>query len=137
MINDGNSPGAPVGKSFPSRATRYADIRFVWSHAGGTLLGLLSRFLGPEAADPSATPAKNSKLYHLQRFFYDTAGSANPIQMRALKSLVGSGQIVFGSDFPFIPVSIGVRALEASGFNAEELRAIFSANPLRLLPKTA
>ncbi len=96
--------------------------------------GLLSRFLGPEAADPSTTPARNSKLYHLKRFFYDTAASANPIQMRALKSLVGSGQIVFGSDFPFIPVSIGVRALEASGFTAEELRAIFSANPVRLLP---
>ena len=42
MINDGNSPGAPVGKGFTSRATRYANIRFVWSHAGGTLLSLLT-----------------------------------------------------------------------------------------------
>jgi predicted TIM-barrel fold metal-dependent hydrolase len=126
LINDGNTPG--MTKTFPSRATRYSDTRFVWSHAGGTLLGVMSRFLGGQMADLSGAPAKDSRLYHLRRFFYDTAGSANRIQMQALKSLVGSSQIVFGSDYPFAPVTTTVRGLDASGFSPEELRAIYFEN---------
>jgi predicted TIM-barrel fold metal-dependent hydrolase len=134
LINDGNSPGAAT-RSFASRATRYADIRFIWSHAGGTLLGLVSRFVGSEPTDRSAPPARNSRLYHLRRFFYDTATSANPIQIQALKSLVGSSQIVFGSDFPFVPVSVGTRGIEASGLSTDELRAVYAGNALGLLSR--
>lgn len=73
-------------------ATRYSHIDFVWSHGGGTLLGLIGRFLGHGSTrnvDLSPPPAPDSKLYHLQSFYYDTALSANRVQMQALKALVG------------------------------------------------
>lgn len=123
-----------------SSATRYANIKFVWSHGGGTLLGLIGRFLGQGStrnvrnADLSRTPAPNSKLYHLRRFYYDTALSANRIQMQALKELVGPSQIVFGSDFPFMPCRDTVEALQECGFSEEELRGIDRDNALRILP---
>jgi len=128
-------PGTISAGTFTSRATRYADVQFVWSHAGGTLLGLVGRFLGAEAANPTRTPERNARLHHLKRFFYDTATSGNRIQMEALKSLVGPSQIVFGSDFPFVPIGAGTQGLEGSGFTPEELRAIYRDNALRLLAK--
>jgi predicted TIM-barrel fold metal-dependent hydrolase len=85
----------------PSAATRYGNIKFIWSHAGGALLGVVSRVVGTvSAADLAGTPNPNSKLYHVRRFYYDTAGSANPIAMQGLKTLAGSSQIVFGTECP-------------------------------------
>jgi hypothetical protein len=67
---------------------RYSKIRFVWSHAGGTLLGLVGRFLGAYSFTENlqGVAAPNSRLYHLRRFYYDTAGSFSPVQMQALKT---------------------------------------------------
>jgi predicted TIM-barrel fold metal-dependent hydrolase len=131
MIND-----VVAGKPVTSRATRYAGIRFVWSHGGGSLLGLVGRFLGAAAAESLARTAdQNSRLYHLRRFYYDTSISANPIQMQALKSLVGSSQIVLGSDFPFVPIITTVQALQRCGLTAEELRGIYRVNAGAILPK--
>jgi predicted TIM-barrel fold metal-dependent hydrolase len=132
MINDG-AAGSPK----MSMATRYANIKFIWSHAGGSFLGLVGRFLGGAgSADTLARgPQPNSKLFHLRRFYYDTAQSTNPVQMQALKSLVGVPQIVFGSDFPYSTLVNHVEGLQKCGFNAQELRAIDRENAVRILPK--
>ena len=58
----------------------------------------------------------NSRLFHLRRFYYDTAGSANPVNMQGLKTLVGVSQIVFGTDAPFFDGAPQVRGLQAAGF---------------------
>jgi predicted TIM-barrel fold metal-dependent hydrolase len=133
VINDGGS----AGKSYPSVATRYPDISFIWSHAGGTLLGLAGRFVGYELMleAEGKKPEKDSRLYHLRRFYYDTASSYNRIQMPALKALVGVPQIVFGSDFPFGQPAWAVKGLSSCGFTADELRAIDRDNAVKLLPK--
>jgi predicted TIM-barrel fold metal-dependent hydrolase len=119
------------------RATACPDIRFIFSHAGGTIPSLAGRFLGPAAsAESLARPAEqNSKLYHLRRFYYDTAGSANPVQMVSLKMIVPSTQIVFGTDFPFGHAAQIAQGLAHSNLSAEELRGIERDNALRLLPK--
>jgi predicted TIM-barrel fold metal-dependent hydrolase len=85
-------------------------------------------------ADLNRTPEKNSKLHHLRRFYYDTALSANPIQLQALKALVGPTQIVFGSDFPFMSIRDAVEALQECELSEEELRDIDRGNALRFLP---
>jgi hypothetical protein len=74
LMNDSAEIGFPDRVVSP--ATRYADIKFVWSHAGGTLIGVMNRFLGRRnltSADLARTPARNSRLHHLRRPFYDTA----------------------------------------------------------------
>jgi predicted TIM-barrel fold metal-dependent hydrolase len=118
-------------------ATRYADVRFIFSHAGGTITSVAGRVLGP-AAGPDAfskPPAPNSRLYHLRRFYYDTAGSANPVAMQALKTMVPVSQIVFGTDGPFFDGAPQVAGLQNSGFTREELRGIERENALLLLPR--
>ena len=120
-------------------ATRCPDIKFIFSHAGGTLVSIAGRFLGAAvSAESLAKPADvNSRLYHVRRFFYDTAGSANPVQMQSLKLLVPASQIVFGTDFPFANPAATVAGLETSGLSQEELRGVYRNNALKFLPKYA
>jgi len=121
-------------------ATRYANIRFIFSHGGGTMPSLIQRFgigAADTIADVLARPAEpNSRLYHLRRFYYDTAQSTNPVQMQGLKTVAGASQIVFGDDYPFGAGPLRhLQGLQKCGFNAEELRGIHRENALRILPQ--
>jgi len=120
-------------------ATRYSDIKFIFSHAGGTMTSLIERF-GVGAPDTindalAATPAPNSRLYHLKRFYYDTAQSVNVVQMRGLKTIAGAGQIVFGTDYPFQNAARTLKGLDQCGFSANELQGIHRGTAAKLLPK--
>lgn len=117
-------------------ATRYPDVQFIFSHAGGTLVSIAQRILGDQAtADGLAKPVEvNSRLHHVRRFYYDTAGSANPIQIQALKLLVPASQIVLGTDFPFATLSGTVAGVQTSGLSDEEQRGVYRDNILRILP---
>ena len=126
--------GAPATQ--PSAATRYGNIKFIWSHAGGTLIGAVSRVVGGvDAENLAGTPAVNSRLYHVRRFYYDTAASANPIAMQGLKTLLGgTSHIVFGTDLPYGTSAQMRRSLQTVGFSAAELAAIERDNALAILP---
>jgi predicted TIM-barrel fold metal-dependent hydrolase len=120
-------------------ATRYSDIKFIFSHAGGTMTSLIERF-GVGAPDTindnlAGTAAPNSRLFHLRRFYYDTAQSVNVVQMRGLKTIVGASQIVFGTDYPFVTAARTLQGLDKCGFNASELQGIYRGTAVKLLPK--
>jgi predicted TIM-barrel fold metal-dependent hydrolase len=130
-------------------ATRYGDIKFIFSHAGGTMPSLIERFgicepgAYPEVLAAAAEP--NSRLYHLRRFYYDAANSCNPVQLQALKMVLNgdTSHIVFGSDWPMIPTNdkatIGIRQVQGlakCGFSAKELAGIHRGNAAeKLIPR--
>jgi predicted TIM-barrel fold metal-dependent hydrolase len=124
----------------PSPATRYADTRFIFSHGGGTLPAIIGRVgvggpddLGDNLAKPAAA---NSRLFHLRRFYYDTAMATNPVQIGALKTIAGASQILFGTDYPFGGDAVKHRqGLEKCGLTGDELRGIFRENSAKLLQK--
>ena len=126
-------------------ATRYGDIRFIFSHAGGTMPSLIERFgvgLPGTHNDVFAGPAEpNSNLYHLRRFYYDAANSCNTVQLQGLKTIVGASQIVFGSDYQMTALGTEmpgkqIPALQKCGFTASELAGIHRGNAeTRLLPR--
>jgi predicted TIM-barrel fold metal-dependent hydrolase len=114
------------GRGAPSAAKRYSNITFIWSHGGGTLLGLVGRFnLGIRMRSPIRLRIRDSRSSASS--ISTTAGSANPVTMQALKTLVGPSQIVYGTDYPFGgangPANI-VRNLQRCGFTAAELSAM-------------
>jgi predicted TIM-barrel fold metal-dependent hydrolase len=120
-------------------ANRCPDVRFIFSHAGGPLIGVAGRLLGAEMTAENLTkpPAPNTRLHHLRRFFYDTAGATNPVNMQGLKTLVGVSQIVFGTDAPFFDGAPQLRGLAAAGFSADELARVERGNALALVPRFA
>ena len=122
-------------------ATRYSDIKFIFSHAGGTMTSLIERF-GVGAPDTindnlAKPAAPNSRLYHLRRFYYDTAQSVNVVQMKGLKTIVGTGQIVFGTDYPFVTAARTLKGLDKCGFSPSELQEIYRGTAAKLLPRFA
>jgi predicted TIM-barrel fold metal-dependent hydrolase len=120
-------------------ATRYADTTFIFSHAGGTMPALVERFAigGPDNTnDNLAAPAeRNSRLFHLRRFYYDTAQSTNIVQMQGIKAVAGAGHIVFGTDSPFNNAPRHLAGLQKCGFSAAELEGIRRDNALKLFPR--
>jgi predicted TIM-barrel fold metal-dependent hydrolase len=118
-------------------ANETPNIRYMMSHGGGTIIGLSGRFLGNEASaeNLAKTPAPNSKLHHLRRFYYDTPASSNPIIIGALKQLVGAQQILFGTDHPFGNSAAMAAAMRTVGLTAEEMRGVNRENALRIFPK--
>ena len=121
-------------------ATRCPDVRFIFSHAGGTLVSIAGRFLGDAVSAQNLARAAepNSRLAHVRRFYYDTAGSTNPVQMQSLRLLVPDSQIVFGTDYPFANgPAAHVAGLQDSGLTAQVLRGIYRDNALKILPKFA
>ena len=119
------------------RALECPDITFIFSHGGGTILALPGRFLGQQASAENLAKQADpkSRLGQLRRFYYDTAGATNPIQMTALKQLVSTSQVVFGTDHPFGSSANTAANLEKCGYSAAELRAVDRENALRFLPK--
>jgi predicted TIM-barrel fold metal-dependent hydrolase len=124
---------------FSGTAHTYPDMKFVWSHAGGTMPFLIERFLFEMRAQPKhQTEVPDGFVAAVQRFYYDTAQATDKIPMTALKMLVPMSQIVFGSDFPYRTSKEHVEGLKSSGvYNAAELAAIDWQNSARLLPRWA
>jgi predicted TIM-barrel fold metal-dependent hydrolase len=118
-------------------AAKNPDVRFIFSHAGGTLTSVAGRLLGAEmtADNLGKAAAPNTRLFQLRRFFYDTAGSANPVNMQALRALVPTSQIVFGTDAPFFDGAPQVAGLQRAGFTPAELQGVERDNALAILPR--
>jgi predicted TIM-barrel fold metal-dependent hydrolase len=114
---------------------RFADIRFIFSHAGGTIPFIVERLTWWESVRKDvAERLPHGVLAELRRLFYDTAFSANRHAFASLLQLVPPSQILLGTDFPFRTGPENVAGLATCGLSADDLRAIERDNALRLLP---
>jgi predicted TIM-barrel fold metal-dependent hydrolase len=81
--------------------TRYSNIRFVFSHAGGTLPFLANRIVMVEN-DPAITERlPGGILNEFRKLYFDLALSTNRTVFNALRDIVPIDWILFGTDFPF------------------------------------
>ena len=113
---------------FSGAAHRYPNIKWIWSHAGGTapfLTERLVRFAQSEKGMKERVP--EGVLTYLKRFYYDTAQAAHPYALASLMRLVAISQVLFGTDFPWRTAAETAQQLKEYGFSAEELRAIEAA----------
>jgi predicted TIM-barrel fold metal-dependent hydrolase len=112
-------------------AARTTDVTYIWSHGGGSIWA--QRYIN---ANDLANPADpKSKMYHLRRFYYDTAAANDSLHLGILKLAIPMSQILFGTDYPWGSAAATAAGLQRSGLNATELRAIDRENALRIFPK--
>jgi predicted TIM-barrel fold metal-dependent hydrolase len=115
-------------------ALKCPDIKFIWSHSGGTLPFLTSRFveLANRPRDKERLP--DGPLPIFARFYYEIAQGNTRGQLAALMEMVKISQVMFGSDYPFRK---GIEAVEGEHnftFTPDEVRAIDSENAIRVMP---
>jgi len=117
-------------------AFRCPDIRFIWSHSGGTLPFLIGRFIREQAVknDPRMP---DGPVPVVQKYFYEIAQGNLPGQFAALLNLVPASQLMFGSDYPFREAVEAMEGLDGYSFGAAERSAINRETALRLMPRLA
>jgi predicted TIM-barrel fold metal-dependent hydrolase len=70
----------------------------------------------------------------IQRYYYDTAQSTHhPVTMSALKHLVGTSQILFGTDFPWGRAKVHADGLDGCDFSEDDRLKINRENAVQLL----
>src|SRR5207302_6375133 len=117
-----------------SSFARYRDIRWLFSHAGGTVPMLAGRINAFYGARPNrAEFAPEGIEGELRRHYYDTANATSAPSVAALLKLVPPAQVTFGSDYPYFKLN-QFADLQQLGLSAGDLQAIGSGNAMRLLP---
>jgi predicted TIM-barrel fold metal-dependent hydrolase len=120
---------------FSGAASRFPDIRFIFSHAGGTMPFIVERFTRLARRKDLAAKLPRGVLHELKKFHYEVAQAAHAGALSSLTELVPVRQIMFGTDYPYRSAADIRRGLRKSGVGADALPAIHRSNALRLFPK--
>lgn len=121
---------------------RTPNVKCVFSHAGGTIpyLATRSSIIDEMNVIPGAE-VRGTAADTLRRLYWDTALSWHPPVLRMLRSAVGMGQVLFGSDYPYLRRDLAVACrheVETSvELDGEESRAVLADNALKLFPRLA
>jgi predicted TIM-barrel fold metal-dependent hydrolase len=122
----------PVGHVYPGKgdvslqtvvhlATAFPELKLICGHWGG---GLPFYELMKEVAGA------------LTNVYYDSAASPYLYDRRVYRAaalLAGPEKILFGSDYPLLPISRGARQVAESGLTEAEQSAVLGGNAARLL----
>lgn len=121
---------------FNGTFAKHRDIKFLFSHGGGTIPMLAGRIASSSSRVKNLkTVAPDGVEAEFKRLHYDTANATSAPTISALTKLVPLQQIVYGSDFPYYTEEENVRGLETVGLSPAQLTAIYRDNALRLLPR--
>jgi predicted TIM-barrel fold metal-dependent hydrolase len=82
-----------------------------------------------------AKKVPNGVMHELKKLYYDVASLTNAAAFNAIRELVGTSQLLFGSDYPFWAPEIAVAALHERALDPATTRAIEHDNAAALLPR--
>jgi predicted TIM-barrel fold metal-dependent hydrolase len=121
---------------------RTPNVKYIFSHAGGTIPYLATRFsIIDEMNVIPGAQERGTAADTLRRLYWDTALSWRPPVLRMLRSVVGMGQVLFGTDYPYLRRDLAVACrheVEASlELDSEESRAVLADTALTLFPRLA
>ena len=122
---------------FAGVLTRYPNIRWIFTHGGGTLPLLADRielfrelFMGGDPTEPTAPK-------QIRRLWFDMAGTPFPNQIPALVRAFGSERVLYGSDYCWTPAQGSTAQVEsvdaAEQPPGDTWRALTTRNAIRLL----
>jgi predicted TIM-barrel fold metal-dependent hydrolase len=115
---------------------RFRNIRFILSHAGGTLPFLFPRIALSISMMPGAPERVGDTHDAFRSFYYDTALAGGNAPLSALAQVADPDHILFGTDFPFAPVS-AIRqfgkVLDDLQIPGVDMQKVYGENAARLL----
>jgi predicted TIM-barrel fold metal-dependent hydrolase len=121
---------------------RTPDVKYLFSHGGGTVPFLAARFALVDAMNviPGAAE-RGSFADSATRLCWDTASAFSDPVLHLMRSVTGLQNVVFGTDYPYPhdEISIGgLRKLRSTTELADEERAaVLAGTAAQLLPRLA
>jgi predicted TIM-barrel fold metal-dependent hydrolase len=109
------------------------DIRWIWSHSGGTLPFLTGRLIRL-ASERKDSRMPDGPLPILRKYYYEVAQGNTPGQLAALLKLVAVPNVLFGTDYPYREAIEAVDGLRDYGFSTADAAAIDRGNAVALMP---
>jgi predicted TIM-barrel fold metal-dependent hydrolase len=114
---------------------RWRDIKWLFSHAGGTIPMMAGRIDAFYGTRPNLREfAPEGVIGELKRLNYDTANATSAPAMAALLKLVPASKVTYGTDYPYFTLD-QMKGLEQLGLDAADLKAIGSGNAIGLIPR--
>ena len=118
------------------------DVKYIFSHAGGTVPYLAGRFAIVDEMNviPGAED-RGSAADAFRRLYWDTALSWSDPVLAMLRSIVGIDSVLFGTDFPYLRRDLAVSAREhiatSPELTADERIAVLGGTAATLIPRLA
>jgi predicted TIM-barrel fold metal-dependent hydrolase len=115
---------------------RFRRVRFILSHAGGTLPYLVPRISLSISMMPGVAEQVGDVPSAFRAFYYDTALSAGVSTLTALSLIAEPDHVLFGTDFPMAPLTAisqfgaELDGLEIAGLPRQDL---YRGNAAKLL----
>ncbi len=120
---------------FSGNFADFPDIKWIFSHSGGTVPVIACRTAALSYLSPRVKEiAPNGIDHELTRLHYETANGFHAPNMAALLAYVPITQVMFGTDYPYLSVGENVDGL-AEVVSGADLEAIRSGNALRMFPQ--
>jgi aminocarboxymuconate-semialdehyde decarboxylase len=125
---------------YTNRFARTPNVKYIFSHAGGSIPYLAARFAIIDEMDFIAGGEQRGTAADMfRRMYWDTALSNSEPVLRMLRNVAGIDQVLFGTDFPYLRRDLAVNAkqpiLESSELNDSEKHAVLGGNASRLFPR--
>jgi predicted TIM-barrel fold metal-dependent hydrolase len=120
---------------FSGTLARCPDIRFIFSHSGGTIPFLSGRILHSGSNRAFLGRVPKGIDHELRKLHYDVALACFKPALAALFAYIPESQVLLGSDYPFSSVALSIKGLEEHGLSKDTLDALYSGNIERLIPR--
>jgi aminocarboxymuconate-semialdehyde decarboxylase len=119
---------------------RTPNVKYIFSHAGGTIPYLASRFaVVDEMGVIDGGDERGTAADMFRRLYWDTALSWRDPVLQLLQSVVGMDRVLFGSDFPYLRRDLAIGSREQLGrtkaLSDDERAAVLGENAMKLLPR--
>ena len=119
---------------------RTPDVKYILSHAGGTVPYLATRFgVVDEMGVIPGAEDRGTAAETFRHLYWDTALSWSDAELRMLRDVVGIDRVVFGTDYPYLRRDLAVSSrdhVEASPELTESERAaVLGGTAISLIPR--
>jgi len=124
---------------YTGRFARTPNVKYIFSHAGGSILYLAARFaIIDEMGFVPGAEQRGTAADMFRRMYWDTALAASDPVLRMLRDVAGVTQVLFGTDFPYQRQDLAARSkhvVQRAALNDGERIDMLGGNAARLFPR--
>jgi aminocarboxymuconate-semialdehyde decarboxylase len=125
---------------YSNRFARTPNVKYILSHAGGTIPYLAGRFaIVDEMNVIAGGENRGSAADTFRRLYWDTALAWSDPVLRMLRATAGMNRVLFGSDFPYLRRDLAVgcagKLARTSELTDAERQLVMSGNAAQLFPR--